>query len=98
MPPLSQCPAFQWVNLAVILANTAVMASARYPMPSDWDAADDKVNAAFTAWFATEMAVKLAGLGLRAYLRDGMNRWVACRVGESDAEWSSSSLAGVALG
>lgn len=58
----------------MILANTAVMASATHPMPPAWDAADDRVNAAFTAWFAAEMVVKLVGVGPAAYLRDGMNR------------------------
>ncbi|CEG50199.1 voltage-gated ion channel superfamily [Plasmopara halstedii] len=59
--------------MAVILANTAVLALDHYPMPTEMDEDLEIVNFALSCVFVLEMVMKLFGLGLRQYSRDRFN-------------------------
>jgi voltage-dependent calcium channel L type alpha-1D len=59
--------------MAVILANTVVLALDHYPMPVSMDADLEIINFALSCVFVVEMAMKLGGLGLRQYARDKFN-------------------------
>ncbi|KAG6969181.1 hypothetical protein JG687_00003360 [Phytophthora cactorum] len=59
--------------MAVILANTAILALDHYPMPTKMDEDLEIVNFALSCVFVVEMVMKLFGLGLRQYSRDRFN-------------------------
>ncbi|EGZ10921.1 hypothetical protein PHYSODRAFT_519134 [Phytophthora sojae] len=59
--------------MAVIMANTAVLALDHYPMPTKMDEDLEIVNFALSCVFVVEMVMKLFGLGLRQYSRDKFN-------------------------
>jgi hypothetical protein len=70
----------------MILANTAVMAAASYPMDPAWASASETLNISFTFYFVGELLVKLVGLGPRCYIRDRMNQFDALVVAASLVE------------
>ncbi|KAE9001800.1 Sodium channel protein type 5 subunit alpha [Phytophthora rubi] len=59
--------------MAVIIANTVVLALDHYPMPTKMDEDLEIVNFALSCVFVVEMVMKLFGLGLRQYSRDKFN-------------------------
>lgn len=74
------------VSLAVIITNTAVMASQSYPGNPQWQVASDYLNVAFCFYFILELLVKLLGVGPRAFVRDKMNLFDALVVAASLVE------------
>jgi hypothetical protein len=77
---------FSLLSLFMIIANTAVMAAASYPMDPAWASASETLNISFTFYFAGELLVKLAGLGPRRYIKDRMNQFDALVVAASLVE------------
>lgn len=77
---------FSLLSLFMIIANTAVMAAASYPMDPAWAAASETLNISFTFYFAMELLVKLTGLGPRRYIKDRMNQFDALVVAASLVE------------
>ncbi|KAF6257951.1 Ion transport protein-domain-containing protein [Scenedesmus sp. NREL 46B-D3] len=77
---------FSLLSLLMIVANTAVMAAASYPMDPAWESASETLNISFTFYFAGELLLKLVGLGPRRYIRDRMNQFDALVVAASLAE------------
>lgn len=73
-------------SLAVIVTNTAVMASHSYPENPQWLIVSDCLNVAFCFYFSMELLVKLHGVGLRAFARDKMNLFDALVVAASLVE------------
>jgi hypothetical protein len=73
-------------SLAVIVTNTAVMASHSYPGDPAWQAASDCLNVAFSLYFVAELCVKVLGAGARAFLGDRMNQFDALIVAASLVE------------
>ncbi|GMF38756.1 unnamed protein product [Phytophthora fragariaefolia] len=59
--------------MAVILANTVILALDHYPMPTSMDEDLEIVNFALSCVFVVEMVMKMFGLGLRQYSRDKFN-------------------------
>lgn len=74
---------FGLVNILVILANTAVMATTSYPMDPSWSNASETVNVAFSIYFAAELVLKVIAMGPRAYIKDRMNQFDALVVAAS---------------
>ncbi|KAG7390915.1 hypothetical protein PHYPSEUDO_006399 [Phytophthora pseudosyringae] len=64
---------FSGFIMAVIMANTAILALDHYPMPTSMDEDLEIVNFALSCVFVVEMVMKLFGLGLRQYSRDRFN-------------------------
>jgi hypothetical protein len=77
---------FSLLSLFMIIANTAVMAAASYPMDPAWAHASETLNIAFTFYFAGELLLKLVGLGPRRYIKDRMNQFDALVVAASLVE------------
>jgi uncharacterized membrane protein len=61
------------LTMFLIIANTILMASEFYGMPSAMAVAYEIVNYVITSYFALEMAVKLVGLTPRGYVADKFN-------------------------
>lgn len=60
--------------------NTGVLASDRYPEDQDFVKEFELANTIFTYCFLAEMIIKLLGLGVKDYARDGFNRFDAAIV------------------
>ena len=60
------------ITLLIVL-NTIVLASDRYPENVEFKTEEEWANKVFTYCFLAEMIIKLLGLGVKAYARDGFN-------------------------
>ena len=67
------------ITLMIIL-NTLVLASDRYPETDELKAEAEMLNTFFTYCFLAEMVIKLLGLGVKEYTRDGFNLFDAAIV------------------
>ena len=56
-----------------IIANTIIMALDRYPIPKQEEAIENIANTVFYIIFVVEMLLKMMGLGLKGYFKDGFN-------------------------
>jgi hypothetical protein len=77
---------FSLLSLFMIIANTAVMAAASYPMDPAWAHASEVLYIALTFYFAGEPLLKLVGLGPQRYIKDRMNQFDALVVAASLVE------------
>lgn len=60
--------------LIVIIANTMILCCDKYPSwPPEIGLRFEILNVIFTAVFTCELIIKLVGLGLRPFLKDGFN-------------------------
>ena len=59
--------------ILLIVANTIVMALDRYPIPDSEKQYESIANFLFYICFVIEMFLKLIGLGIKGYYRDGFN-------------------------
>ncbi|GIL55077.1 hypothetical protein Vafri_10594, partial [Volvox africanus] len=64
---------FSYVMLAIIFANTVVLAIEYDGMSETYQMALTRCNYGFAALFTIEMAIKLFGMGLWDYIKDGFN-------------------------
>lgn len=55
------------------MTNTAIMTIDHYPEPLSLSIMLDKINQVFSWLFTAEMIIKLAGLGIKEYVRDRFN-------------------------
>ena len=84
-----------WFNIGILLCivfNTAILMLNRYPEDPSTACFLDRANVAMTSIFATEMALKLLGLGLRRYRADTFNVFDAVVVIFSIAELVFAAL------
>lgn len=79
-------PAFDYVSMALIVANVAVLAAEHVGMPESQRRASDVINVALTVFFAAEMLLKHVALGWRRYWTARMNVFDATVVAASVAE------------
>ncbi|KAJ9521131.1 hypothetical protein QJQ45_022837 [Haematococcus lacustris] len=70
---LALSPRVEALTTAVIVLNAAAMALIWYGMSAAVAQATSIVNYTFTVYFVAELASKLCGLGIRAYMQEGMN-------------------------
>eukprot|EP01049_Picozoa_sp_SAG25_P006757 SAG25_NODE_523_length_7209_cov_880.305204_6_plen_1217_part_00 len=73
-------PVFQNAVLVIVVANFMVLATDHYLMDPDIFLAIEMVNLAFSIFFALEMILKMAGLGLVDYFNDRFNTLDFCIV------------------
>eukprot|EP00892_Ulva_mutabilis_P001295 jgi/Ulvmu1/11166/UM072_0002.1 len=66
-------PYFEVLTLTLISINTVVMASEHHEMQPWHTAMNEILNIVFTAYFTSEMVVKVLGLGPKGYMEDRMN-------------------------
>ena len=66
-------PIFQTVIAVTIIANTVCLSLVHYPMTSTFSDVLETANLTFLVAFTLEAVLKIAGLGLRTYLRDRFN-------------------------
>ena len=67
-------PYFDAFILLAIILNTITLALDKYPVLPDWSLfALNICNYVFTAIFTIECLLKMVGLGIREFLRDGFN-------------------------
>ena len=57
----------------IIVVNAAIMSLEKYPQTKDFSSSINKLNQIFSWIFTAEMVIKLAGLGLKEYVRDKFN-------------------------
>ena len=57
----------------IIVVNAAIMSLEKYPQTKDFSSSINKLNQIFSWIFTAEMIIKLAGLGLKEYVRDKFN-------------------------
>ena len=61
-----------FISLIIIL-NTIVLSLDRYPQSAYEDAILEKINIAFFVIFTIEMLIKIAGFGIKTYVKSTMN-------------------------
>jgi Ion transport protein len=64
---------FQISIYLIVVINAVIMALDRYPEPEFQAKVFDLLNQVFSWIFVAEMMIKLAGLGVREYIRDNYN-------------------------
>ena len=64
----------------LIFLNTGVLASEKYPENQDFVDIVEWANTFFTYCFLAEMIIKLLGLGIKEYSKDGFNLFDAAIV------------------
>jgi len=65
--------AFNWLITLLIIVNTAIIASDRFPISKSHNAFLEVSNLVFYGFFAAEMVLKLIGLGVKEYVADKFN-------------------------
>lgn len=70
---ITESTVFNSFIIALIIANTAVLAMDRYPADHGMVYILDIINFVLTVCFTVEMVLKSIGLGLRQYIRDSFN-------------------------
>ena len=58
---------------SIIVTNAAIMSLEKYPQTKEKSSLINKLNQMFSWIFTAEMLIKLAGLGLKEYVRDSFN-------------------------
>lgn len=78
---------FTYAITILILLNSAVLATQHYNEGPVWDKIQSYSNDIFTLIFLIEMILRLIGLGLKAYFKDGFNIFDGLIVILSCTEW-----------
>ena len=79
-------PLFDLFIIILIILNTIVLAADHYPMDITAEFTLEIINFILTVLFSIEMIVKLLGLGVKQYVKDGFNTFDAVVVVASWAE------------
>ena len=89
-----QRPGFNFIMLIITFTNCLILALDRYPLSFTEINTFDKMNIAMSFIFGIEMIIKLFGLGVKEYSRDGFNLFDAFIVALSIIDFSLYFVSG----